>query len=157
MAKTKTSLKEGDNLPPRGQSNKTRILNAIRSESVKSLVGLSGEPTKDEAETAFFAHVAKRAFNIDDKDSAQLIKVLADKGWASVKSTLDTVAFDFPSDGTPAEKAFSVVDAISNGSIPPDIGQTIISIIKDSVVIEESTDLKFRLEEIEKAMGLNNV
>ena len=62
--------------------------------------------------------------------------------------------FNFPKEGSPTEKAFAVVEAISNGTLPADVGQTIIGIIKDAVVIEESTDLKARIEELEKALGV---
>lgn len=154
MPRSPATLNPGDNLPARGKSNKTRVLNALRSESVKDLLGLSGEPTKDQAEEAFFGRIAKRALNDDDPNSAMLLKVLVDKGWASPKSTLDPVEFSFPEDGTPAQKAFSVVDAISKGEVSPDVGQVIIGIIKDSVIIEEATDLKERLEEIESKLGI---
>lgn len=154
MAKTKTSLKAGDNLPPRGKSNRTRILDAIRSESVKSLLHLNGEPSRDQAEEAFFSHIAKRALDFDDKDSGQLLKVLADKGWGSAKPVMDAVSFEFPVDGTPAERAFAVVEAISNGSLSPDVGSMIVGIVKDAIVIEESTVLKAQLEEIRKVLEM---
>ena len=153
MAKTKTSLKVGDNLPARGKSNRTRILDAIRSESVKSLLHLDGEPSRDQAEEAFFSHIAQRALNFDDKDSGQLLKVLADKGWGSAKPVMDAVSFEFPVDGTPAERAFAVVEAISNGSLSPDVGSMIVNIVKDAIVIEESTELKARIEEIESKLS----
>lgn len=156
MAKTKTTLKVGDNLPSRGKSNRTRILDSIRAESVKSLLGLDGEPTRDQAEEAFFSHIAKRALNLDDKDSGQLLKVLADKGWGSAKPVMDAVSFDFPAEGTPAQRAFAVVEAISNGSLSPDIGSMIVGIVKDAIVIEESTELKARIEGLEKTLGLAN-
>ena len=46
----------------RGRSTKNKILDAIKSESVKDLIGLHGEPTREQAENAFFSHIAKRAF-----------------------------------------------------------------------------------------------
>lgn len=151
-----TTLKKGDNLPPRGKSNKTRILDAIRSESVKSLLRLNGEPSRDQAEEAFFAFVARRALNLDDKDSSQLLKVLADKGWGNAKPVMDTVEFEFPADGTPSQRAFAVVEAISSGGLSPDLGAMIVGIIKDAIVIEESTELKARIEGLEKTLGLSN-
>lgn len=149
MPRSSTTLKPGDRLPGRGKSNQNRVLDALRSESVKALLSLPDEPTRDQAEEAFFAKIAQRALDVDDQNSAMLLKVLVDKGWASPKSTHDPVKFNFPKDGTPAEKAFSIVEAIGNGEIAPDIGQMIMGIIKDSVVIEEATDLKARIEELE--------
>lgn len=155
MAKSETTLKAGDNLPPRGKSNKTRILNALRHESVRVLLDLEEGATKEEAEEAFFVAVGKRAFNPEDPNAAMLIKFLGDKGWNNLKPTFDPIQFDFPIDGTATQKAFSIIRAISTGVMSADIGQIIIGIIKDAVIIEEGTDLKERLEEIEKAMGLN--
>ena len=155
MATSDTTLKAGDNLPPRGKSNKTRILNALRHESVRDLLDLKEGATREEAEEAYFVAVGKLAFNADDPNSAMLIKFLGDKGWNNLKPTLDPIHFDFPVEGTPTQKAFAIVEAISNGSISPDVGQVIIGIIKDAVIIEEGTELKERIEAIEKLLESN--
>ena len=144
MASSKTTLKAGDKLPPRGRGTKGIILDAMRAESFELL---TEDSTNDEAETAYFRCIVKRAKMVDDKDSAMLLKFLGDKGWSNVKPTMSAVHFDFPMDGTPAERAFAVVEAISNGSLTPDVGSMIVGIVKDAIVIEESTVLK---EEIEK-------
>jgi hypothetical protein len=151
MPRSSTTLKEGDNLPARGKSNKTRVLDALRSESVKDLLELPTKPTRDQAEEAFFARVAQRALNSGDPNSAMLLKVLMDKGWSSPKPTLEPIKIDFPVNGTPAEKSFAVLESIADGGIAPDIGQLLIGIIKDSVIIEEATDLKQRIEALENA------
>ena len=153
MPKSSTTLKSGDNLPARGKSNKTRILDAIRSESVMELAGLTGKPTRDQAEEAYFSHIARRAFTATDPNSAMLLKVLGDKGWANLKPTLDPIELDFPIEGTATQKSMAVVNAIATGKIAPDIGQMIIGIIKDSVIIEEGTDLKARIEQLEEIIN----
>ena len=155
MATSETTLQVGDNLPPRGKSNKTRILNALRHESVRDLLELTEESTKEEAEEAFFVAVGKRAFNPEDPNAAMLIKFLGDKGWNNLKPTLDPIQFEFPVDGTATQKAFSIIEAISTGVISADVGQIIIGIIKDAVIIEEGTELKDRIEAIEKALETN--
>lgn len=150
--KNETTIKVGDKMPPRGRSNKTRILEAMRAESFG---GLTKDSTKDECEIAFFKCIVKRAANTEDKDSAMMLKFLGDKGWNNLKPTLDPIQFDFPAGGTPTQKAFSIVEAISNGAISADIGQIIIGIIKDAVIIEEGTELKERIEAIEKLLEAN--
>lgn len=155
MPKTSTTLKPGHGLPPRGRGKKSLILDAIRRESVREMLDLGDKATKEDAEAAYFQHIAMRALNASDPNSAMLLKLLTDKGWPSPKSTLEPIEFDFPVNGTPAEKSFAIVDAISNGVVPPDVGQMLIGVIKDAVVIEESTTLKERIEELEKALGLN--
>jgi len=151
-----TTLKAGDNLPPRGKSNKTRILNAIRSESVKELAGLTGEPTKDQAEEAFFSHIAKRAFNIDDKDSGQMLKVLADKGWSSVKPTMERVEFTFNADATPDKQAAQVLQAASQGMISPDVANMFIDSISKMLKIDELTVIKKELEQLKEMIASQN-
>lgn len=152
MPKSSTTLKKGDNLPPRGRAFKTLLFEVIREES---LLDLKENATRDEAEKAFISHAAQRAFNSSDPSSNTVLNEFLKRTFPPLKQTQEAVSFNFPVDGTPAEKAISVVEAISNGDIPADVGQTIIAIIKDAVVIEESTDLKARIEELEKALGIN--
>ncbi len=146
MAKSSTTLKEGQCLPPRGKGNKGKVLDGI-------MQALPECANQEEAEKAYFKHVAVRAFNPDDKDSSTLLRLLADKGWGSVKPTLGLIEFDFPVTGTPTEKAIAIVDAIAGGVIAPDIGQMMIGIIKDAVIIEEGTDLKARIEKLEEMIN----
>jgi len=140
----------------RGRSTKNKILDAIKSESVKDLIGLHGEPTREQAENAFFSHIAKRAFNIDDKDSGQMLKVLADKGWSSVKPTMERVEFEFDSTTTPDKQAAQVLDAASKGLISPDVANMFIDSISKMLKIDEITVIKNRLEAIEKALDERN-
>jgi len=137
----------------RGKAFKTLLLEVIREES---LIDVGPNSTRDEAEKAFIHHAAQRAFNSSDPSSNTVLNEFLKRTFPPLKQTQEAVNFNFPVDGTPAEKAMSVVDAISSGDIPADVGQTIIGIIKDAVVIEESTDLKERIQELEKALGLNN-
>ena len=147
-----TSEHQPQDRPTRGRSQKTIILEAIREES---LVGLSEDSTREDTEKAFIKHTAKRAFDIEDQNSAMLLKVLWDKGWGSIKSTAPTVNFDFDSSKSPVDMARQVLDASSNGEIPPDIACNIIGAIKSVIDIEANTEIKERLSEIEKQLGLH--
>lgn len=151
MAKTKTTLKKGDNLPGRGMSNKNRVLDGILA-STKA--GLPVGATRDQAEIAFFKNISDRAFDSEDKDSGTLLKFLGDKAYSSMKPTLGCVEFEFPAEGSPTDKALAIVNAMATAKLPPDIGTLMIGIIKDSVVIEEGTDLKVRIENIEKSLNV---
>lgn len=133
---------------PRGRSNRSKVLDGIKA-------AISCD-TPEKAEAEYFKRVALRAFDSDDKDSPMLLKLLGDKGWGSAKPTMDTVEFEFPVNGTPSERAFAVVEAISTGVISPDIGAMVVGIVKDAIVIEESTELKARIEGLEKTLGLAN-
>lgn len=152
MARSKTTLEKGkENLPGRGMSNKNRVLEGILA---SSRVGLSDKATRDDAEIAFFKNIADRAFDSEDKDSGMLLRFLGDKAYSSMKPTLGCVEFEFPSKGSPTDKALAIVNAMATARLPPDIGTLMIGIIKDSVIIEEGTDLKARIESIEKSLNV---
>lgn len=59
---------------------------------------------------------------------------------------------DWPKDGTPAAKANKVLDCITDGTVPPDVGSILIEAISKSLGIEEVTELAKRLEAIEKLL-----
>ena len=151
MAKTKTTLQKGDNLPGRGMSNKNRVLDGIKASSRSNL---PKDASRDDAEIAFFKNIADRAFDSEDKDSGMLLRFLGDKAYSSMKPTLGCVEFEFPSKGSPTDKALAIVNAMATAKLPPDIGTLMIGIIKDSVIIEEGTDLKARIESIEKSLNV---
>ena len=147
----KTTLKKGDNLPGRGMSNKNRILEAMKAEAFE---GLGKDSTRDECEIAFFRKVIRKAGDVEDKDSGSMMTLLGNKGWSSMKPTLGCVEFEFPSTGTPTDKALAIVNAMATAKLPPDIGTLMIGIIKDSVIIEEGTDLKERIDALEKTVNV---
>lgn len=153
MATSKTTLKAGDNLPPRGRSNKTIILEMMRE---NSHLKLNKKSTKEDAEKAFFNTVANSAFNLEDQNRSMCLKLLADKGWASIKPSSEMINFDFDEGALPHIQAAQVMKGAANGVIPPDIANTFINSIKAMIDIEEHTDLKERIEAIEKSLGLIN-
>ena len=153
MAKTSTTLKKGDNLPPRGRAKKTLILEAIRE---ASLMDATPDSTQEETEKAFFTHIAKQAANPESENFSMCLKLLADKGWPSIKPTMEHVAFTFDEKAKPHKQAAQVMKAAASGQIPPDVAQSFISSISSMLKIEEVTELQSRLEKIEEALGLNN-
>ena len=70
------------------------------------------------------------------------------------KQTHESITIEgWPKDGTPAEKASKVLDCITDGTIPPDVGSILIEAISKSLGIEEVTELAIRLEKIEKLLS----
>jgi len=136
----------------RGKSAKTIIIETFIE---NSHLNLKKKATKEEAEKAFFNLVAKSAFDPQDKERGLCINLLANKGWANVKPSSEMVTFEFNEDAQPHEQAFQVIKAISEGQIPPDIGGMIIQSIRAMIDIEEYTDLKLRIESIEKSLGVS--
>lgn len=145
MPKTKTTLKKGDNLPGRGMSNKNRVLEGILASSMS---GLKKGATRDQAEIAYFKHVAERAFDPEDKDSGTLLKFLGDKGYSSMKPTIGNVEFEFDVSATPSEQASQVMAAAAKGEIAPDIANLFVSSIASMLKIDEVTALRNEVEEI---------
>jgi hypothetical protein len=137
----------------RGKDKRTLILDAIKK---KSLIGLNKDSTIDEAEEAFFGHVAQRALDPNDDNSPMFTRLLADKGWASVKSTYELVNFEFNKEASVYEQAAQVIEAVSVGNIAPDIASNLISSISAMVKIQEVTELTQQLEEVKKHLGLTD-
>ena len=70
------------------------------------------------------------------------------------KQTHESITIEgWPKDGTPAEKANKVLDCITDGAIPPDVGSILIEAISKSLGIEEVTDFAERLAAVEKLLG----
>tara|TARA_R110001606_G_scaffold394869_1_gene566186 strand:+ start:425 stop:889 length:465 start_codon:yes stop_codon:yes gene_type:complete len=152
MGKSKTTLKVGDNLPARGRSNKTIILEALRD---ASLIGLTPKSTKDACEKAFFTVIATAATNAEDPNCGMCLKLLTDKGWASLKPSNETVTFEFDHKADVHVQAAQIVKAISTGDLAPDVGGAIITSIRSMMGIEADTVIKNRIADIEKSLGLN--
>jgi hypothetical protein len=140
-------------MKPRGRSKRTIILEAIKEES---LLGLSSEASSEEVEKSFFAHIANRAFDIEDQNSGMCLRLLADKGWSSVKPTMEHVEFDFDENASPAIQASQVMKAASEGRIAPDIANMFVSSIASMLKIEEVTEIRKELDSIKEMLGMNN-
>jgi len=146
VAKTKTTLKKGVKLPDRGRGFKSMLFEVIREESQ---LDLNPKSTRVEAEKAFIRHASSRAFDTEDSSSATILNEFMRRSFPPLKPTSEAIKFDFPVEGSATDKALAVIKAISNGDIPVDVGQIIVGIIKDSVLIEEGTDLKERIAKLE--------
>ena len=149
MAKSSTSITADKRkaLPQRGKSKRNIVLEALKA---KGVLGLRSNSTNEKAEAAFFGEIVGVALNEEDNNRGMCLKLLADKGWASVKPSSEKVVFPFTKDAPPHVQAAEVMDAVSQGLIPSDIGNTFIQSIKAMIDIEEYTDLKERIEKLEK-------
>lgn len=107
---------------------------------------------KADIERAFFARIAKIALDDEHKDSGLCKQALLDRGWAKAKPESTMILFDYDKNDTPSEQAKSIIESSSQGLISVEDAGRLITMIKDSIAIEESTDLAKRLEELEKAL-----
>lgn len=138
---TKTTLKKGDNLPARGKAKKTLMLDAI-----KAVCGDEGE---------FLQRVIALGLG-DGKDlpaNPALLTLVMNRIEPPLKSISPMVNFEFNPNAKPHEQANQVLKAVANSEIAPDIGQMFVGSIKSMIDIEEYTDLKDRIEKLEKALA----
>jgi hypothetical protein len=121
---------------PRGKGGRTKILEALKRAG------------KDE--DGFYDLLVSRSF--DPEDSFSFKELLARLAPLK-KSVMPSVEFEFNKAGTPAEQVAQILDAISEGFVPPDVGNMIISSVKNAVEIEANTDLKHRIEALENMIN----
>ena len=146
----KGGFKPGHKMAARGKSFKSKLLDTI---AAQSLLSVPKGAKKEEIEQAYLNHVATRAFDVDDTASPTLLKTLLDKSYSSIKPTMPVFNFDFDADSKPMEQANQIIKASSTGLIPPDVAAIFVQCIKNSIDIEEYTDLKARIEALEKALA----
>ena len=136
----------------RTRNKLTLALEAIRAEH---LLGTDPTTSKEDAERAVFAFLAKSAFTPTAETAAiasTCLTTLAKKMWPDSKASHDPVTFKFDRKLHPTENANAIMEAVAVGDIPPDIGMMLIGGVKDVIAITESTELIQRLEAIEQAL-----
>jgi hypothetical protein len=129
----------------RGKAFKTKLFEAVRAQS---LLHVKPDSPIDEVEQVFIQNLALKAMG-EDGDLV-LLKDLMNKSYPPLKPTMDAFDFDLDPDSTPSEKAQQILVAVSNGQIPPDVGSLLINAAKAALDIEALTDIKLRLEALEK-------
>lgn len=134
----------------RGPDKRTMMLRAIMDNLVRP-DGTSFED-EEEAEQAMLAEVVKRAVNSKDPSSSQLMKEVLIRLAPPDKATLPVFEFQFRSDGSASDKISDVQAAVAAGTLPVDIGNTMVNIIVSGIKVFEVTELAERLERIEQLM-----
>lgn len=142
MATSSTTLKKGETLSDtRGPGKRLPMLNAIE----KRFEGGAQE---------FCEHILEIALTGGVEGSAvpTLIGECLKRVQPPLKQNGATINIEIPEDASHAEKTEAIFRATASGEITLESGQILIGMIKDSIAIEESTDLAKRLEELEKAL-----
>ena len=139
-APTKTTLKKGDNLPPRGKGKKSLMLEAIRA-----VCGDEQEFLKQVVTIGLGDAVNEIAPN------PTLLTLVLNRIEPPLKSVTPTFEFDFDPEADLHKQAKQVLDAMAKGKIPSDVGQLFITSISSMLNIQEKTDFEERLKAIEDA------
>lgn len=127
----------------RGKGQKSLMLDAIR------------KVCKTEQE--FLQEVVRVSIGDMDNDVAPnhtLLTLVLNRIEPPLKATSPMVNFEFNEKAKPHEQAAQTLKAVSEGNLSPDIGNMFVQSIKAMIDIEEYTDLKERIEEIEKSLGI---
>jgi hypothetical protein len=142
---------DSDNQPEqrrgRGKAFKTKLFEAIRA---KALLNVPDDATNEEVEQAFIQHLALEALKADEPD-IYLMKDLMARAFPPIKAAMDTFNFELDPDSSPSEKAQAILVAVSRGEIPPDVATMLINASKAALDIEALTEMKDRIDALEKA------
>lgn len=124
---------------PRGKGWRTKILEALADEG----------KTEDD----FIRYCLSRAFNPDDPLSGKLLELVINRLSPMQKAVMPTYAFKWEDGLTPAQKVDRIIDAVANEELPADVAALLVGVIKDGLVILETTELVIRLEKLEKLLA----
>jgi hypothetical protein len=146
-----TSEKQPTKRGVRGPDKRTLILDAI----MENLVGPDGEKfaDKEAAEKAMYGEIVKRAINVRDPASAQLMKEVLLRMAPADKATLPSIEFPFRAEGSASEKITDVQAAVATGILPVDMGNTMVNMIVSGIKVYEVTELAERLARIEELLA----
>lgn len=120
----------------RGRSERTKFIEAMKR--------------RGQTEEEFYDLVLEKAM---DEDSPIAISEVLRRISPVPKAVAPSIEFSLDKSATPHEKASQILDAISTGEVPPDIGVMLIQSIKAFVDIEEFTELKKRIEKLEEVLN----
>lgn len=125
-----------ENRAPRGKSFKTMVLDALKTQGM--------------SEQQFIDKLVERALI----DGGVYLSELLKRYSPIPKQAHEPIVIEnWPKNGTPSQKAEAVLQSMSEGVIPPDLGALFIESISKSLGIEEVTELAKRLEAIEKLLN----
>ena len=153
MTKNSTSITSDKRkeMPPRGKNKRTLIIDALRE---RAFQGLSEKSTAEDAEKAWFGFLIDTAIDTDEKDSALCLRLVTERGWAALKPVGEQVSFEFNKDASLSDQAAQILDAVSKGELAVDYGKQLVDAIKGLAEIIANTELKERIAEIEKKLGI---
>lgn len=135
--------------PTRGPDKRSLILEALKQ---SGKLELPKDATPMDVEKAWFAKIAEVALDEENKDSGMCKQALLDRGWAKSKPEATPVLFDYDKTASATDKANAILEAASLGHINVEDAGRLLAAIKDTLQIQESTELVKRLEDLESKL-----
>lgn len=130
-----------------GDRARTRLLRALAN-ATRKVTDKDGNQTDEPlTEDGYLEEVVKASFN-----DGKLMKEIFARLSPAAKSLAPTVAIDFPENGSPVQKMEAVLHAVTRGDISPDVGITITAMIKQTVDVNEVTELMDRMQRLEESI-----
>lgn len=154
-AGTFSSENQPANRKPRGKDKRNLLLESLMAVVNVDEDGEFKEVVKDRdaAERLFNMELVKRALNVRDAASAQLMKEVLERLYPTSKATLPAIEFPFRDNGSASEKIEDVQAAVANGTLPVDMGNTMVNMIVAGIKVFEVTELAERLARIEEMLN----
>lgn len=154
-AGTFSSENQPANRRPRGKDKRNLLLESLMAVVNVDETGEFKEVVKDReaAERLFNMELVKRALNVRDAASAQLMKEVLERLYPTSKATLPAIEFPFRDNGSASEKIEDVQAAVANGTLPVDMGNTMVNMIVAGIKVFEVTELAERLARIEEMLN----
>lgn len=116
----------------RGKAERTKLLEALKR---------SGN-----TEEGFYDLLIERAFNPEDTFAAREVLI---RLHPVPKATLPKTEFDFDPTSSPSEQAAQIMEAVSVGDMPADIGVSLINAMASVMKIREIDELEQRIKALE--------
>ena len=138
-SKTTTFTKDRQPANKRGKTHRTRIIEALERQG--------------HTEEGFLDLLVMRSL---DKDDTFTMKELMGRMYPLSKAVMPMVEFEFTPDAGPSEKADQIIQAASEGKIPPDVAKMFVDALSSMIRIKELTEINERIAEMEALMGLND-
>ncbi len=130
-----------------GERARARLIKALNHVMRKRKDANGRETGEYMTEDSYLQEVVEASFT-DPKIMLAILQRLS----PTAKSLAPTVAINFPKTGSPVEKMEAVLHAVTDGDISPDVGITITSMIKQTVDVNEVTELMDRMAKLEEAI-----
>ena len=149
MGKPNITPETRKNLPPRGRSKFSLLLEVIKE---SSMLELTPSATQEQAQKAFMKHVASRALSPDDPVSGQLLSSLINRCFPAIKPVMPECDLGFANGDSIDDMAAKILAAAGSGTVSPDVAAALMGLLKDKAIINEKGELMRRLEELEERM-----
>jgi len=96
--------------------------------------------------------LTRKAIELAKEGDVTALRLCLDRIAPAPKSSAQPVTIDLPENGSLTDTARAIVEAAASGEIPADLAAQLVSAVASVAKVEEITELKGRLEGLERAI-----